>query len=61
MDVNLWRIMFDSKCYTEERSTVKRVLVKFEAGSQKGEVNTEVQATGGVQFRAKTRSIYRNT
>jgi hypothetical protein len=45
--------MFNSKCYTEEWSIFKKVLIKFEAGGQKGEVNTELQATGGVQFRAQ--------
>jgi hypothetical protein len=27
--------MFNSKCCTEERSIVKKVLVKFEAGARK--------------------------
>jgi len=41
--------LLKSKYYTEERSIVKKVLVKFEAEGQNGEVNKELQSTGGIQ------------
>jgi hypothetical protein len=49
MDGDQYRILLKSKYYTEEQSIVKKVLVKFEAEGQKGEVNKALQTTGGIQ------------
>jgi len=41
--------LLESKYYTEEQLIVKKVLVKFEAEGQKGEVNEALQTTDGIQ------------